>query len=113
MVKGGAWCSWAHSRDPRWDEPFAGYQGTELFGSEGLTSWREDATSYPGASLWEGASPNSWRYILTGTDCARKHNKPRAAGIFLHQRGREPGSRMCEAPAADIFSCKGTKYSRL
>lgn len=43
---------------------------------EGLTSWREDAMSYPGASLLEEASPNSWRYKLTGTDCAGKHNKP-------------------------------------
>lgn len=80
---------------------------------QGLTSWREDAISYPGASLLEGASPNSWRCMLTGTDCAGKHNKPRAAKIHLHHRGQGPGSGMCEAPAADIFSCRGTKYIRL
>ena len=43
----------------------------------------------------------------------RKCNKPRAAGIHLHHRCRGPGSGMCEAPAADIFSCWGTKYIRL
>lgn len=51
--------------------------------------------------------------MLTGTDCAGKCNKPRAAGIHLHHRDRGPGSRMCEAPTADIFLCQGTKYIRL
>lgn len=51
--------------------------------------------------------------MLTGTDCAGKRNKPRAAGIRLHHRGRGPGSRMSEAPAEDSFSCRGTKYIRL
>lgn len=88
-------------------------QAWRYLARQGLTSWREDAISYPGASLLEGASPNSWRCMLTGTDCTGKRNKPRAAGIRLHHRGREPGSRMCEAPAEDIFSCRGTKYIRL
>lgn len=93
--------------------PLQGTQAQRYLAQRGLTSWREDPISYPGASLLEGASPNSWRCMLTGTDCARKCNKPQAAGICLHHRDWRPGSGMCEAPAADIFSCWGTKCIRL
>jgi len=47
--------------------------------------------------------------MLTGTDCAGKRNKPQAGEICLHHPGWGPGSRMWEAPAEDIFSCRGTK----
>lgn len=93
--------------------PLQSTQAWSYLAWQELTSWRQDATSYPGASLLEGASPNSWRYMLTGTDCAGKHNKPRAAEIRLHHQGQGSGSRRCEAPAADNFSCSRTKHIRL